>query len=114
MEVKVEEQALFAMEQLLGDQFVPTLEFCFTEFDRLYMELADAIEKQDFTSAVRHAHSLKSNAAQFGAQSLSEYARIIEHTIALDDKTQAMDVFAKTPSHIELTKACIRGLVEKL
>lgn len=111
MEIKVDEAALNAMSQLLGEQFLPTLEFCFSEFERLHSDLADAVEQNDLTSAVRHAHSLKSNAAQFGATSLAESARVIEHNIALADNSEGIAELANLPAQIEQTTQRIRTLV---
>ncbi|KPM83494.1 MULTISPECIES: Hpt domain-containing protein [Pseudoalteromonas] len=78
--ITIDESALEGMESLLGDQFADTLSFCCSEFQRLGSEV-HANLGSDNEAAARHAHSLKSNAAQFGAQSLSELAQSIEHAL---------------------------------
>jgi HPt (histidine-containing phosphotransfer) domain-containing protein len=87
-EISIEQTSLESMEALLGESFEDTLDFCCTEFDRLCSEILAAFGS-DKEAAVRHAHSLKSNAAQFGAQSLAEVARIIEQSLINDDLAQA-------------------------
>jgi HPt (histidine-containing phosphotransfer) domain-containing protein len=90
MNVIINEDALEGMQSLLGEQFEDTLTFCCDEFERLEAELRVALKsnKQD---AIRHAHSLKSNAAQFGALSLSNTARAIEQGLINDDPQSVSD-----------------------
>jgi len=66
--ITIDESALEGMESLLGDQFADTLTFCCSEFQRLGSEVLANLGS-DNEAAARHAHSLKSNAAQFGAAS---------------------------------------------
>jgi HPt (histidine-containing phosphotransfer) domain-containing protein len=77
MTVSIDTNALENMQSLLGEQFEDTLVFCCSEFERLENDLKLALHS-DKQEAIRHAHSLKSNAAQFGATSLSNTARAIE------------------------------------
>ncbi len=78
--ITIDESALEGMEALLGDQFADTLTFCCSEFQRLSSEVLSNLSS-DHEAATRHAHSLKSNAAQFGAQSLAQLAQSIEHAL---------------------------------
>jgi len=78
--VTIDEGALENMESLLGEQFAETLNFCCAEFERLGADVHATIHN-DIQTATRHAHSLKSNAAQFGATSLSDVAREIEKSL---------------------------------
>jgi HPt (histidine-containing phosphotransfer) domain-containing protein len=87
-EVTIDEAALQSMESLLGDQFADTVDFCCAEFERLGSELLATIGN-DRESAIRHSHSLKSNAAQFGAASLAEVSRIIEQNLVNDNLSEA-------------------------
>jgi HPt (histidine-containing phosphotransfer) domain-containing protein len=89
-EISIDESALESMESLLGEQFPDTLEFCCTEFERLGNETIAALG-QDKEAAIRHSHSLKSNAAQFGAASLAEVARLIEYNLNNGNDEQAVD-----------------------
>lgn len=110
IEVKINQEALFAMQDLLQDQFLPTLEFCLTEFDRLHADL-----ERDFdvnvTDTIRHAHSLKSNAAQFGAESLAHLAREIEHALGQGDSAHALSLKQALPAHISATKEQINKAI---
>lgn len=101
--VKINTEALLSMQDLLQDQFLPTLEFCLTEFDRLQGDL-----ERDFdvnvTDSIRHAHSLKSNAAQFGAESLAQLAKELEHALGDGDMTTALTLKQALSAHISATK----------
>lgn len=100
----IDESALASMESLLGDQFSDTLVFCCAEFDRLGSEVLATIHN-DTQVASRHAHSLKSNAAQFGASSLSELAREIEQNLNNHNTTQAIEASQQLDSQVAGSKA---------
>ena len=104
--ITIDESALEGMESLLGDQFADTLTFCCSEFQRLSNEALTCIDV-DNESAARHAHSLKSNAAQFGAMSLSELAREIEHDL---NEGQV----SKAKANSQNLQAQVEGSQEKL
>lgn len=108
--VNINSDALFAMQDLLQDQFLPTLEFCLTEFDRLYQDLENDFDS-NLTEATRHAHSLKSNAAQFGADSLAQIARQLEHALNESNMALASELKTALPAHISATKDAINRLV---
>lgn len=110
IDVNINSDALFAMQDLLQDQFLPTLEFCLTEFDRLYQDLETDFGT-NLTEAIRHAHSLKSNAAQFGADSLAQIARELEHALTESNMSLASDLKAGLPTHISATKDAINKLI---
>lgn len=84
MNVTIDESALQSMQSLLGEQFNDTLVFCCSEFERLESEVMMALQS-DIQAAIRNAHSLKSNAAQFGATTLSNTAREIEQALVKGD-----------------------------
>ena len=110
MNVQVDVAELETMKSLLGDQFDDTLSFCFSELERLHSEFLANLE-QDKTSAVRHIHSLKSNAAQFGARSLAQIAKEIE--IALSEGSDPQNVseqIAALPEVIQQSIAQMRSL----
>ena len=109
-QVNVNQDALFAMQDLLQDQFIPTLEFCVSEFDRLQLAVEQDIEK-DIKEAIRHAHSLKSNAAQFGAESLASISRQLEHALMEGDMSLSHQLTKQLPLHISATKEEINKLV---
>ena len=89
-EINIDTSALESMESLLGEQFADTLDFCCSEVERLGSEVLATIGK-DKEAAIRHSHSLKSNAAQFGASSLAEVSRVIEQNLNLDNLAEAID-----------------------
>lgn len=102
-DVVIDETALSSMQSLLGEHFESTLLFCHSEFDRLHQELSEHFDS-DLETAVRNAHSLKSNAAQFGAVSLAEIAKQIEHLLADNKSTQARVYLEQLAPHILSTK----------
>ncbi|MCG7544439.1 Hpt domain-containing protein [Pseudoalteromonas sp. MM17-2] len=85
MEIKIDENALVAMESLLADQFDATLTFCFSEFTRLHGAFLQSLDSQD-SEAIRNIHSLKSNAAQFGAVTLADTARRLEQGLSQGER----------------------------
>ena len=87
--ITIDESALEGMESLLGDQFADTF-LCCSEFQRLGSEVLANLGS-DNEAAARHAHSLKSNAAQFGAASLSSLAQEIELTLNQGDVSTAQE-----------------------
>ncbi|WP_372771366.1 Hpt domain-containing protein [Pseudoalteromonas sp.] len=108
--VKINSDSLFAMQDLLQEQFLPTLEFCLTEFDRLQSEVERDFEV-DITASIRHAHSLKSNAAQFGAESLAELAKDLEHALGEGDMALSQNLKNVLPAHISATKEAIQKVI---
>lgn len=103
-EISIDEAALESMESLLGEQFADTLNFCCAEFERLGLEVLATIGK-DKESSVRHAHSLKSNAAQFGAMSLADVARIIEQNLNNDNLAVATQASASLMAQVTGSQA---------
>lgn len=99
----IDEDALSGMKSLLGEQFNDTLDFCYSEFDRLNQELDQAINN-DNESAIRHAHSLKSNAAQFGALTLADMAKKVEHSLNDGNLNDAIVYAEQLQSLIDQTK----------
>ncbi|MBQ4832576.1 Hpt domain-containing protein [Pseudoalteromonas sp. MMG010] len=102
-EITIEHSALESMEGLLGEQFGDTLDFCCAEFERLSSEVLVALGN-DKEAATRHAHSLKSNAAQFGAQSLAEVARDIEQSLVVDNLAQAQNAASSLDEQVKGSK----------
>ena len=99
-DITIDTSALENMKSLLGEQFADTLDFCCAEFERLGSEVMATIGK-DKEAAIRHSHSLKSNAAQFGASSLADVSRTIELSLVDDDLAKAMDACAKLMPQVE-------------
>lgn len=102
-DVVIDKIALASMQSLLGEHFESTLLFCHSEFDRLYEELSDHFDT-DLETAVRNAHSLKSNAAQFGAVSLAEIAKQVEHLLGAHEPHKARIYLDQLAAHILSTK----------
>ncbi|WP_338363001.1 Hpt domain-containing protein [uncultured Pseudoalteromonas sp.] len=107
-EIQIDEAALDSMQSLLGEQFKDTLEFCCSEFERLGNEVLATIGS-DKEAAIRHAHSLKSNAAQFGATSLSEVARQIELNLSEDKLEQAIEASTGLMAQVNGSQAQLRA-----
>ena len=99
-DITIDTSALENMKSLLGEQFADTLDFCCAEFERLGSEVMATIYK-DKEAAIRHSHSLKSNAAQFGASSLADVSRTIELSLVDDDLAKAMDACANLMPQVE-------------
>ncbi|NMM39414.1 Hpt domain-containing protein [Pseudoalteromonas arctica] len=110
--IVIDESALESMESLLGEQFSDTLTFCCTEFERLGSEVLTTIHS-DIQVASRHAHSLKSNAAQFGASSLSQVAREIEQSLNNNDVSQALEAAQQLDSQVAGSKAKLTDWLKK-
>jgi HPt (histidine-containing phosphotransfer) domain-containing protein len=99
-DITIDTSALENMKSLLGEQFADTLDFCCAEFERLGSEVMASIGK-DKEAAIRHSHSLKSNAAQFGASSLADVSRTIELSLVDDDLAKAIDASANLMPQVE-------------
>ncbi|KZN32389.1 Hpt domain-containing protein [Pseudoalteromonas luteoviolacea] len=104
MSTIIDETCLDNMQSLLGDQFIDTLEFCLSEFERLESEVRMTIDS-DLEAATRNAHSLKSNAAQFGAMSLSDVAREIEMALLANEVDKAKAQVDKLTEQVVASKA---------
>lgn len=103
MSVLINDQAIEAMKSLLGDQFESTLKFCLSEFKRLETEIINALD-QDRETATRNAHSLKSNAAQFGAKSLSSLARELEQALIIQDQKVIKSCISRLSAEVSQTQ----------
>ncbi|WP_462158197.1 Hpt domain-containing protein [Pseudoalteromonas sp. GB56] len=102
MEIKIDGSALEAMQGLLGDQFEDTLEFCFSEFSRLHNAFEQSLDS-DQSEAIRSVHSLKSNAAQFGATTLADTAREIELGLSKGEHQHLKPFIDALPATIEMS-----------
>lgn len=102
MEIKLDDSALVAMQGLLGDQFQDTLTFCYSEFERLHHAFEQSLNK-DQSEAIRSVHSLKSNAAQFGAVTLADTAREIELALSKGEHAQIQPYIDALPTTIALS-----------
>ncbi|MBV6450102.1 MAG: histidine kinase [Anaerolineae bacterium] len=74
------DQATFDnLKQMSGEDFINELiDTCLEDAPKLVMELRAALAAQDSDSFRRAAHSLKSNAATFGALGVAELAKELE------------------------------------
>ncbi|MCQ8876958.1 Hpt domain-containing protein [Pseudoalteromonas shioyasakiensis] len=104
--VVIDESALESMESLLGEQFSDTLVFCCAEFERLAAETLNTLG-QDLEASIRHAHSLKSNASQFGATSLSDVAREIEHSLNNGEQAKAIEASKQLEQQVSGSKEAL-------
>ncbi|MFC3031219.1 Hpt domain-containing protein [Pseudoalteromonas fenneropenaei] len=111
MNVTIDEDALESMQSLLGEQFVDTVVFCCSEFERLESEVMLTLHI-DRQAAIRHAHSLKSNAAQFGAISLSNVARAIEQSLMQDDFAMAKEMADNLAEQVAGSKVRLQAWVD--
>ncbi|MBQ4877174.1 Hpt domain-containing protein [Pseudoalteromonas luteoviolacea] len=107
MDTRIDETCLENMQALLGEQFNDTLEFCLSEFDRLANEVKETIDN-DLEAATRNAHSLKSNAAQFGAMSLADVARTIEMSLVENNIAHAKTQVSVLCSEVDASKALLQ------
>ncbi|KZN45292.1 Hpt domain-containing protein [Pseudoalteromonas luteoviolacea] len=107
MDTRIDETCLENMQALLGEQFNDTLEFCLSEFDRLANEVKATIDN-DLEAATRNAHSLKSNAAQFGAMSLADVARTIEMSLVENNVELAKTQVSVLCSEVDASKALLQ------
>ena len=110
-EIKIDESALESMESLLGEQFSDTLDFCCAEFERLGNEVLATLG-QDKEAAIRHSHSLKSNAAQFGAASLAEVARLIEYNLNNDNDEEAVNASTHLMAQVSGSQAQLNAWLD--
>ncbi|WP_125718855.1 Hpt domain-containing protein [Pseudoalteromonas rubra] len=99
MNVTIDEACLDTMQSLLGEQFSDTLVFCISEFERLEREVRESLPV-DLEAATRNAHSLKSNAAQFGAMSLSDSAREVEMLLLQGDVHAAKEALGSLSQQV--------------
>ena len=68
-----------ALVELVGEDFIDEMVDAFlTEGAQFLADLSHALDAQDVDLLRRSAHSLKSNAATFGAHTLSELAKEVE------------------------------------
>lgn len=111
MNVTIDESALQSMQSLLGEQFNETLVFCCSEFERLESEVMLALQG-DLQSAIRNAHSLKSNAAQFGATTLSETAREIEQALVKGEVDLAKEASYDLAKQVAGSKAKLQAWMD--
>ncbi|WP_105199803.1 MULTISPECIES: Hpt domain-containing protein [unclassified Pseudoalteromonas] len=107
MDIKIDESALMAMHDLLGEHFDEILVFCFSEFSRLHSAFQEALGSEQ-SDAIRNIHSLKSNAAQFGAVTLADTARIIELGLSQGDHQALQAQIDALPSVIEQSIVLIK------
>ncbi|MBQ4835911.1 MULTISPECIES: Hpt domain-containing protein [Pseudoalteromonas] len=107
MDTRIDETCLENMQSLLGEQFNDTLEFCLSEFDRLANDVKATIDN-DLEAATRNAHSLKSNAAQFGAMSLADVARSIEMALIENNTEHAKSQVSVLCDEVVSSKALLQ------
>lgn len=106
-DIQIDEHALCAMESLLAEHFSDTLGFCCSELERLAQAIFATLD-QDNVVALRHAHSLKSNAAQFGAVSLCDVARAIELHLNHGDVVAAKTACNDLMYQVEGSQLCLK------
>lgn len=78
-QTEIDSAAFDSLKQMAGADFIGQLIDTFLEdAPKLIRELHTALKAEDAETFRRAAHSLKSNAASFGANRLSELARQLE------------------------------------
>ncbi len=68
---------------------------------RILIKLIEAFNEGDLQVATRHAHSLKSAAANIGASDLSETARLTEHSFRSGDLKNIPTLLSEIRLNIE-------------
>ena len=77
---KIIDQGIYqALVEMVGEDFIGEMVDAFLEEDAQFLaDLSRALDFQDVDLFRRSAHSIKSNAATFGAMNLSELAKELE------------------------------------
>jgi HPt (histidine-containing phosphotransfer) domain-containing protein len=79
LKVTIDQATFDGLKQAIGSEYIAELVGAFVEeAPTLIAQLRPALEAQDIETFRRAAHSLKSNAATFGATGLFELARELE------------------------------------
>lgn len=78
----------------LGDDFTMLVDTFLEATPQLLEQMSDALSAGDIATLHRHAHSLKSSAATYGAMRLSALARALEHDTSANQLTGAAHVIA--------------------
>lgn len=99
------------LKQMAGADFIGELVDTFLEdAPKLMKELRSSLQAKDADTFRRAAHSLKSNAATFGAKRMSELARELEQ-IAKDNKlAEVGDRLATLEQTYQAVAAELKGL----
>ena len=71
-------EALNALRETMGDEFPNLVEVFIESTEEILLALEQAYRQQDVGSFGRHAHSLKSSAANLGGRRLSKLAAELE------------------------------------
>jgi len=74
---------------------------------RIIAELKSSFACNDLASATRHAHSLKSAAANIGATNLSESARSAENALRDGDLESVSTIFSELDSNLSKVLAAL-------
>lgn len=99
-----------ALKESTGADFVSTLTDTFIDDgDALIEQMRAALSGKDAETFRRAAHSLKSNAATFGADELSALARELE-TMGRENNLEAQDQFEALKEAFELAKSQLNEL----
>lgn len=89
---KVIDQGIYqTLIEMVGEDFIGEMVAAFLdEGEQFLTDLSRALDKQDVDLFRRSAHSLKSNAATFGAMTLSDMAKELE-MMAREDQLAKVD-----------------------
>jgi len=109
MDATVINRAIYAaLEESVGGEFITVMVDAFLEeTTQLLDALKQSLSTGDTDAFRRAAHSMKSNAATFGAMQLSEQARELE-AIARADK------MSEIGSRLEVLEEAIKSAIEEI
>jgi len=105
--------ALDTLREIGGDEFLGELVDSFlAEAPSLLGEIRDAMESGNAENARRAAHTLKSNAATFGANALSELCRELEELARTGDVAGADELLGQVGVEYARVEAALAALRE--
>jgi PAS domain S-box-containing protein len=108
--VALESSVLAQLEATLGERATRELIDAFlAEGPKLISTMTDALDRGDAAELRRAAHTLKSNAATFGATALSELARDLEVMAEAQSLSEALDLLARAENEYEHVRAELEG-----
>jgi HPt (histidine-containing phosphotransfer) domain-containing protein len=100
--------ALDRLRDSVGDEFVGELVATFLDDAPAQLAtLRGALERGDAEEARRAAHTLKSNGATFGAESLSELCRQLEEKAKHGELAQGDELVEKAEAEYERVEAAL-------
>lgn len=84
----IDESVLDSLHDAIGDSLGQIVTLYIEDVPKTINEMRAALQAQDFTTIMRHAHSLKSSSANLGVMQLSSIATDLEQLLK-DGETDA-------------------------